>query len=766
MRKIFAITVLLFLAQVEVFAQMDESIKPKSFELAYSNLKVSELVLPAFDSAEAAHLDLNDSKNGKLPLFSRNIKCHVSLASNDFTETLPATNDNGRIKQKQITSKGALGLVVLFDKLYLPEGATLHVYSPDRKQVLGAFTHSNTPSPIAFNAGIIAGESCIIEYYEPFEQFGKSILAITEIGHAYRWVKDIEDLTGVNASGACEVNVACSEATNWQNQKRAVARILVVANGGQGYCSGALVNTVRQDCTPYFLTAQHCSEGATTAQYNQWVFYFNYEASTCSGTTGPQNKTITGCSKIADSNDNGGATGSDFLLLQLSNAPPTSYNVFYSGWNSTNTASSTGICIHHPDGDIKKISSYTQAPTSTEWGNTAQNTHWSVKWAATANGHGVTEPGSSGAPLFNNQGFIIGTLTGGNSFCSSPNSPDQFGKLSYHWVSNGSANNRRLKPWLDPDNTGTISLDGTNAPCGSTVQNDAGIQAINAPQGSICNLSLTPSVVLRNYGGNVLQSVVINYQIDGNVYQYTWNGNLPAGSSVTVTLNTVNLTPGSHTFTAETNAPNGANDNNTSNDILSTSFAAIPPNDVLNLYLRTDSYGSETTWTIEDVNNNEVAGGGPYGNVNGGEILNIPVCIAPGCYTLKIKDSYGDGMNDGGASDFALTGNGGAPEYATLSNRNFGYTESHNFCIAGTGVIEADKVQVKVVPNPSSGMFTLSFSDDRQYDIHVIDAIGRLVLNSQVSGRGQIDLSEQPKGIYILQAQTKTGRLTSKLVVE
>ncbi|HLP19255.1 MAG TPA: T9SS type A sorting domain-containing protein, partial [Chitinophagales bacterium] len=442
-------------------------------------------------------------------------------------------------------------------------------------------------------------------------------------------------------------------------------------------------------------------------------------------------------------------------------------DVYYAGWNSNGTASSSGFSIHHPDGDIKKISTYTQAITSTEWGNTVQDTHWNVKWAATTNGHGVTEPGSSGGPLFNNQGFIIGTLTGGNSFCTSPNSPDQFGKLSYHWVSNGSANNRRLKPWLDPDNTGTISLDGTNPPCGSTVQNDAGIQAINAPEGSICNLSLSPSVVLRNYGGNVLQNVVINYQIDGNVYQYTWNGNLPAGSSVTVTLSAVNLTAGNHTFTAETNSPNGLNDNNTANDIQSASFAAIPPNDALNLYLKTDSYGSETTWAITDGSNNEIAGGGPYGNVAGGEILNIPVCIAPGCYTFTIKDSYGDGMNDGGSADFALTGNGGSPNYATLSNRNFGNAESHTFCIVGTSVEQIGTVNIKVVPNPSKGLFTISFNDIRPLDIHITDALGRMVVHQQLTGNQvQIDLSRQPKGIYILQADTQSGRAVTKLVVE
>jgi hypothetical protein len=79
----------------------------------------------------------------------------------------------------------------------------------------------------------------------------------------------------------------------------------------------------------------------------------------------------------------------------------------------------------------------------------------------------VTEGGSSGSPLFNNDGRIIGTLTGGYSACDSsgvvgPNKPDYFGKFSYHWESNGTADTCQLKPWLDPDNTGITFMDGLN----------------------------------------------------------------------------------------------------------------------------------------------------------------------------------------------------------------------------------------------------------------------------------------------------------------
>lgn len=100
---------------------------------------------------------------------------------------------------------------------------------------------------------------------------------------------------------------------------------------------------------------------------------------------------------------------------------------------------------------------------------TIANAHWNVTWSSTSNGHGVTEAGSSGASLFNQNKKIIGQLSGGSSFCSSPNSPDQFGKFSTSWSSNGSSPGAKLKPWLDPLNLNVNSLDGTYAPCSGTV---------------------------------------------------------------------------------------------------------------------------------------------------------------------------------------------------------------------------------------------------------------------------------------------------------
>src|ERR1043165_1103841 len=207
MRKLIATTCAILSLSLFAKAQMDESIQPRSFAPIYQGWdnNISEMVLPALDATKTAELDMNDAKNGKLPLFSRNVPCHLSLTPHNF-DAFAADNEHyeGWISVKKISAKGAQGLVILFDKLYIPEGATLHVYSADHKQVLGAYTHENTPEPAVFNAGLIAGETCFIEYFEPVSQLGKGIIEISEIGYAYRWVKDAAD---ASAAGSCEVNV-------------------------------------------------------------------------------------------------------------------------------------------------------------------------------------------------------------------------------------------------------------------------------------------------------------------------------------------------------------------------------------------------------------------------------------------------------------------------------------------------------------------------------------------------------------------------------
>lgn len=114
-----------------------------------------------------------------------------------------------------------------------------------------------------------------------------------------------------------------------------------------------------------------------------------------------------------------------------------------------------------------------------------------------------------------------------------------------------------------------------NGKCGTSAPtDDAGIESITTPTGNICTTGFTPVVVLRNYGNQPLTSCTISYNIDSNSPgNYSWTGNLAAGSTANVTLSAMTASGGVHTFTAYTSNPNGNTDNNATNDQATGSFS-------------------------------------------------------------------------------------------------------------------------------------------------------------------------------------------------
>lgn len=390
-----------------------------------------------------------------------------------YSVIIPATLDvakdgqwdqtsRGMIWRVKVKAPGALAMNFYFSRFRLAPGATLYIYDPLKSKVLGAYTSANNSASGLFATELIPGDEAFLELFSPEGISGSSEVVLNEVGWAYRGVEAVGIKRGFGSSGACEVNVSCPEGNAWRNEAKGVA-LIGVKKGTAGYwCSGSLVNNTRNDKTPYFLTADHCGTGATTQNLLQWIFYFRYESPVCADPLDPPVPlTMTGAVLCAHGG-NAGSTGSDFYLVRFINDLPDNYDLYMNGWNRDDVPSPSGVTIHQPQGDIKKISTYTRSTISSFYGSNPNECFWRVRWSETEDGHGVTEGGSSGSPLFNDAHLIMGTLTGGSSDCDSIhlNDPDYYGKFSWHWESNGSDSSSVLKYWLDPDNTGLTSMQG------------------------------------------------------------------------------------------------------------------------------------------------------------------------------------------------------------------------------------------------------------------------------------------------------------------
>ncbi len=497
---------------------------------------------------------IEDAKNEKATRFGIIIQTNIGFEKGVW-ETL-ANGD--RLWRVHIRPKNAKATNLFFDDFYMPNGATLHVYNPDKTEILGGFGAHNNLEAKVFSTALIYGEDIIVEYFEPAVVKNQGRLHISGVNHAYRMVNNPKDTSDYGNSGACEVNVNCSpEGDGKTEQRDATVRILVVEDGSTGWCSGTVMNNTNFDCTPYLLTALHCLSGSSVSDLAQWVFYFNYQSSNCSNATQADIpiQTVTGATLLASYG------GADWALLLLDSNIPDSYNVFYSGWDISENDFTGGYGIHHPAGDIKKVSTFnsTVSVISTPELQSCRE----VFWDATTNGHGVTEGGSSGSGLFNNNGHLIGTLYGGSSSYSFTSESDYYGNIAHH----GGSSVSRLDDWLNIDNYDITSLVGAYSPCN---QNNTELSSINAPGNYFCSNLIAPKVTIKNKSSTSLTSLIINYQVNsGAIQSYNWSGNLNQNQSELVTLPEVSVpTDSSITLHVFTQLPNGSTDSYTDNDAL------------------------------------------------------------------------------------------------------------------------------------------------------------------------------------------------------
>lgn len=457
MKHIFqsAILIALIFCNYSIFAQMSYGGDPYSFK--HSN--ISEAVpFIEMDRIDAEKLLAEDALVGKEQALRIGVVQPINYNMNNSgrIDYLP---DGGYIWRLGVHCPDATFASINFSKFIIPKEAELFVYTKDKDFVIGKFTHENQMEGEIFYPQDIPGDAFIIEYYEPGNAEFNGILEMDEVLNGYRDIFHIRDTKGGvgTAEGTCHPNAVCLD-NQWHDQINSVVCYTMTSGGYVYMCSGALVNNTARDGKKYVLSANHCYTASAT-----WKFYFNYQTATCNGTTGPANRSATGCNVRARAD---ATTSSDFMLLEITGNINSSYNAYLAGWTNSTTTPSSGMCIHHPGGDLKKIST----PTTLRNGALVYSNmskYWVTTWSYST---GTTEQGSSGSPLFNQNKLIVGQLYAGTSSCvaiagdeshAGPGGADFYGKISNSWTNNNNSSNaKKLKPWLDPTNSGATSLEG------------------------------------------------------------------------------------------------------------------------------------------------------------------------------------------------------------------------------------------------------------------------------------------------------------------
>lgn len=347
------------------------------------------------------------------------------------------------IWRARVYSGGASLLIAHFDRFELPPGAELRFSDIAGSVVHGPYTAANRGTDGSLWTPMVPGEEGLIEVRVPSAQRDSLDLRMATLGHG---VYPLSTQGVQPKAGGCNVDAVCETDAGWRDQIRSV----VLLQFGTTSCTGNLMNTTAQDSRPYVLTATHC--GLNAANASQLIAYFNYQTTSCGGTrNGSLAQTVRG-SQLLFRN-----TLSDHTLVRLNSTPPSSFNVYYAGFDASSSAlPQNGRGIHHPSGDEKSISTYVTpgAKESILLGAVTVDS-FRITWST-----GVTEPGSSGSGLWNESRRVVGVLSGGDSSCGAllrPRSagPDYYGRLHVAWDAG-------LQTHLDPGSTGAISVAGRN----------------------------------------------------------------------------------------------------------------------------------------------------------------------------------------------------------------------------------------------------------------------------------------------------------------
>jgi lysyl endopeptidase len=292
----------------------------------------------------------------------------------------------------------------------------------------------------------MGGEALTVELEIPPNAAPESVkIALPMLSHVNIDITNRESFDKIGEAGSCNRDVSCE--SQYAALSKSVALMDFVKDGGNYVCTGTLLNDRMSTGTPYFLSANHCIPSQTVAStlYTLWF----YKSATCNSTqVSPALAAMTSGATLLYAQ-----ADTDTSFMRLNSQPPAGALFAGSspfGPDLFNGLSNDVYGVHHPEGDLQKVSEGTYVGTaacgadSCQFSSSSAAKHLAVRWY-----RGVTESGSSGSGLFrrlNGKDYLVGQLQGGSASCSRPLGYDFYGRfdLPFHAA---------LQQWLDAPST-------------------------------------------------------------------------------------------------------------------------------------------------------------------------------------------------------------------------------------------------------------------------------------------------------------------------
>lgn len=338
------------------------------------------------------------------------------------------------------------------------------------------------------------------------------------------------------------------------------------------------------------------------------------------------------------------------------------------------------------------------------------------------------------------QGFNASYTSLGSSYCSGVTTlnTSDYGTISDGSGANNYCNNSNCSWLIQPPQATSISLkftqldlENSNSADGLPIYDAVEIYDGNSASANLLGIftgSNIPQQTITSTGG----SMFIKFYSDISVTKQGWSANYTSTQNSYCNSTTSTLTAPSGTFTDGSGLDKYANNSNCS--------WLIQPPSASSITLSFSAFDTELNFDGVIVYDGANSSAPVLGQFTGTTIPSSVTSTGGSMYVVFLSDE-------------ALRSNGWNASYnsTTLGINDFNLNDN-----------------IKIYPNPTTGVFTIQSSLDDVINVQLFDVLGKQVLKTFKIEKGiiNIDVSDFSKGIYLIKLSNQDSTINQKLIIK